>query len=150
MFAVLSFLYGCVNTVSKMLNVKAGRIFGTVNGALINYLEATVFSLVLVFLLSGGQELLPAHLRSVPLWMYLGGFCGLAAMILIIFITPKTQVLLSSILTLVGNLSGALVMDFFLFAGQMSLMKIAGLLLILSGAGWIQWQKEKNRENAAK
>ena len=148
MAVIISVIHGCMNTVNKMLNVKAGRVFGAVNGALVNYVEATLLSLILIFLVSGGSELLPAHIAEVPFWVYLGGVCGVAALVVIIFITPKTHVVLSSILTLVGNLLGAVVMDWLLFEGKLNLMKIIGIFLILCGAGWIEWQKEKKSKSA--
>lgn len=141
---VLAFLYGCMDTVCKMLNVKAGRIFGPVNGSLFNYLEATVCSFVLMLLLSGGAELSLAHIASVPYWVYLGGILGVIAMVIIIFATPKTNVILATILAMLGNLGGALMMDYFLFEGKISLLKIAGLVLILTGAAWIGRQKQQS------
>ena len=44
-FYITAVANGFLNTVNKMVNVKAGECLGTANGALINYVEATIISL---------------------------------------------------------------------------------------------------------
>ena len=46
-FYITAVANGFLNTVNKMVNVKAGECLGTANGALINYVEATILSLCL-------------------------------------------------------------------------------------------------------
>lgn len=139
-YLVIAMCIGVANAVNRAINVRAGQVFGTANGALINYLEATILALALVFLTGKGAELAPAHMAQVPLWVYLGGVAGLIAMVLIIFATPRTNALITAILTLAGNLGMSLVLDY-LFYGMFSWQKIAGITLILCGAAWIEWQK---------
>lgn len=134
---IVAFLNGFCNSINKMMNVKAGQVFGTANGALINYIEATFLSFVLIFLTGKGAELSAQNVSGVPLWAYLGAVCGLAAMVLLIVGTLRTNVLLSSILTLVGNLGAALVLDY-LFYGIFSWWKVLGIALILLGTTWIE------------
>ena len=134
---IVAFLNGFCNSINKMMNVKAGQVFGTANGALINYIEATFLSFVLIFLTGKGAELSAQNVSGVPLWAYLGAVCGLAAMVLLIVGTLRTNVLLSSILTLVGNLGAALVLDY-LFYGIFSWWKVLGISLILLGTTWIE------------
>ena len=134
---IVAFLNGFCNSINKMMNVKAGQVFGTANGALINYIEATFLSFVLIFLTGKGAELSAQNVSGVPLWAYLGAVCGLAAMVLLIVGTLRTNVLLSSILTLVGNLGAALVLDY-LFYGLFSWWNVLGIALILLGTTWIE------------
>lgn len=134
---ITALLHGFCNSINKMMNVKAGQAFGTANGALINYAEATFLSLALVFLTGNRAELSPGNFTQVPAWAYLGSVCGLIAMVLLIIGTQRTNVLLSSILTLVGNLGAALVLDY-LFFGIFSWWKVAGIALILLGTTWIE------------
>ena len=134
---IVAFFNGFFNSINKMMNVKAGQVFGTANGALINYIEATFLSFVLIFLTGKGAELSAQNVSGVPLWAYLGAVCGLAAMVLLIVGTLRTNVLLSSILTLVGNLGAALVLDY-LFYGIFSWWKVLGIALILLGTTWIE------------
>ena len=47
-YYLTALLNGFFNSINRMTNVRAGKLFGTANGALINYVEATVLSLLLV------------------------------------------------------------------------------------------------------
>lgn len=144
---IVAFFNGFFNSINKMMNVKAGQLFGTANGALINYIEATFLSLALLFLTGKGAELSAENMARAPLWVYLGAVCGLLAMVLLIVGTLRTNVLLSSILTLVGNLGAAAVLDY-LFYGIFSWYKIAGIALILLGTTWIEKTGQAAKQNA--
>ena len=139
-YYIVAVLNGFFNSINKMMNVKAGQVFGTANGSLINYFEATVLSLALVYMTGNGQELSASYMMTVPIWAYLGGVSGLVAMVLIIIGTLRTNVLISSILTLVGKLGAALVLDFVLY-GVFSWWKVLGIFMILVGVGWIEKTK---------
>lgn len=144
---IVAFFNGFFNSINKMMNVKAGQVFGTANGALINYIEATFLSLALLFLTGKGAELSAENMARAPLWVYLGAVCGLLAMVLLIVGTLRTNVLLSSILTLVGNLGAAAVLDY-LFYGIFSWYKIAGIALILLGTTWIEKTGQAAKQSA--
>ena len=144
-YYIAAFVNGFFNSVNKMMNVKAGQCFGTAKGSLINYVEATLLSLALVCMTASPSELSPAHVFSVPAWVYLGAVCGLVAMVLIIVGTLHTHVLVSSILALVGNLGMALVLDY-VFYGVFSWLRVAGILLILLGITWIEKSKTSQKE----
>ena len=96
-----------------------------------------------MFITGKGAELSPAHMASVPLWVYLGGVAGLLAMVLIITGTPRTNVFISTILTLAGNLGMSLVLDY-LFYEMFSWKRVVGVCLVLTGAAWIEWQKSEH------
>lgn len=146
-YYITAFLNGFFNSVNRMTNVKAGQVFGTGNGALINYIEATFLSLALVFLTGNGAELAWGHIVSVPFWVYLGSVCGLIAQILQIIGTLHTHAMISSILTLVGNLGAATVLDYFFF-GIFSIWKVLGIALILSGTALIERAKARQKQDA--
>lgn len=55
-YYLTALLNGFFNSINRMTNVRAGKLFGTANGALINYVEATVLSLLLVFVLKTGRS----------------------------------------------------------------------------------------------
>ena len=52
-YYLTALINGFFNSVNRMTNVRAGKLFGTANGALINYVEATVLSLLLMLVLTG-------------------------------------------------------------------------------------------------
>lgn len=146
LYYLTSFANGFFNSVNRMTNVRAGKIFGTANGALINYIEATVLSLLLIFVLKDGQELSWGHIVSVPWWIYLGSVCGLIAQLLQIIGTLRSNALISSVLMLVGNLGISLALDY-VFFGTFSWLRAVGLALILFGMTWVE--KEKTAPEAA-
>lgn len=144
--ALVAVCNGFFNSVNRMTNVRAGKIFGTGNGALINYVEATVLSLLLIFLLGDGPELRWGHIAAVPWWVYAGSVCGLLAQLLQIVGTLRSNALVSSILMLAGNLGISLALDY-VFYGVFRWAKVAGMLLVLCGMSWVELAKR--RENAA-
>ena len=75
-YYLTALINGFFNSVNRMTNVRAGKLFGTANGALINYVEATVLSLLLMLVLKNGKELSWGYIVSVPWWVYLGSICG--------------------------------------------------------------------------
>lgn len=140
-YILTSLANGFFNSVNRMTNVRAGKIFGTGNGALINYVQATVLSLLLIFVMRDGNELSWGHIVSVPWWVYLGSVCGLLAQLLQIIGTLRSNALISSVLMLAGNLGMSLALDY-VFYGTFSLLRAVGILLILLGMTWVEKEKK--------
>ena len=140
-YILTSLANGFFNSVNRMTNVRAGKIFGTGNGALINYVQATVLSLLLIFVMRDGNELSWGHIVSVPWWAYLGSICGLLAQLLQIIGTLRSNALISSVLMLAGNLGMSLALDY-VFYGTFSLLRAVGILLILLGMTWVEKEKK--------
>ena len=140
-YILTSLANGFFNSINRMTNVRAGKIFGTGNGALINYVQATVLSLLLIFVMRDGNELSWGHIVSVPWWVYLGSVCGLLAQLLQIIGTLRSNALISSVLMLAGNLGMSLTLDY-VFYGTFSLLRAIGILLILLGMTWVEKEKK--------
>lgn len=140
-YILTSLANGFFNSINRMTNVRAGKIFGTGNGALINYVQATVLSLLLIFVMRDGNELSWGHIVSVPWWVYLGSICGLLAQLLQIIGTLRSNALISSVLMLAGNLGMSLALDY-VFYGTFSLLRAVGILLILLGMTWVEKEKK--------
>ena len=68
-YYLTALINGFFNSINRMTNVRAGKLFGTANGALINYVEATVLSLLLMLVLKNGNELAWGHIVCVPWWV---------------------------------------------------------------------------------
>ncbi len=139
-YILTSLANGFFNSINRMTNVRAGKIFGTGNGALINYVQATVLSLLLIFVMRDGNELSWGHIVSVPWWAYLGSIGGLLAQLLQIIGTLRSNALISSVLMLAGNLGMSLALDY-VFYGTFSLLRAVGILLILLGMTWVEKEK---------
>ena len=146
-YILTSLANGFFNSINRMTNVRAGKIFGTGNGALINYVQATVLSLLLIFVMHDGNELSWGHIVSVPWWVYLGSICGLLAQLLQIIGTLRSNALISSVLMLAGNLGMSLVLDY-VFYGTFSLLRAIGILLILLGMTWVEKEKKHGADAA--
>lgn len=140
-YYLTAIINGFFNSVNRMTNVRAGKLFGTANGALINYVEATVLSLLLMLVLKNGKELAWGYIISVPWWVYLGSVCGLLAQLLQIVGTLHSNTLVSSVLMLAGNLGMSLALDY-VFYGEFSLLRAAGIFLILTGMAWVEKEKK--------
>ncbi len=144
-FYITAVANGLLNVVNKMVNVRAGQCLGTANGALINYIEASIIAFCMIFVSGNGMELDFSHIRQVPPVFYLGSICGLVAMVFLIIGTEKSGAMLSTILMLVGQLGMAVALDY-VFFGSISLQKILGIFLVVVGIAW----KEKMRQDKDK
>ena len=147
-YYLTALINGFFNSINRMTNVRAGKLFGTANGALINYVEATVLSLLLMLVLKNGSELAWGHIVCVPWWVYLGSICGLLAQLLQIVGTLRSNTLVSSILMLAGNLGMSLTLDY-VFYGTFSLLRAAGIFLLLVGMVWVEKEKKPEGQDSS-
>ena len=147
-YYLTALINGFFNSINRMTNVRAGKLFGTANGALINYVEATVLSLLLMLVLKNGNELAWGHIVCVPWWVYLGSICGLLAQLLQIVGTLRSNTLVSSILMLAGNLGMSLTLDY-VFYGTFSLLRAAGIFLLLVGMVWVEKEKKPEGQDSS-
>lgn len=145
-FYITAIANGFLNTINNMVNVKAGECLGPTNGALINYVEATILSFLLIFVSGNGAELDFSHMAEVPVLFYTGSICGLVAMIFLIVGTSRTGAMVSTILTLLGQLGMAVALDY-VFFGIFSFQRILGIFLIVAGIAWREqvkmWERRK-------
>ena len=148
-FYITAVANGFLNTVNKMVNVKAGECLGTANGALINYVEATIISLCLIFVTGNGAEMNFSHIAEVPPLFYLGSVCGLIAMIFLILGTSHTGAMASTILALLGQLGMSVALDYVFFQ-TFSWTRILGIFLITAGIAWREYIKIQDRRKQIK
>lgn len=148
-YYITAFANGLLNTVNKMVNVKAAECLGTTNGAFINYAEATILSFCFIYILGDGTELSFSHMAEVPLLFYMGSICGLVAMILLIVGTGQTGAMASTILTLLGQLGMSVTLDY-VFFHTFRVQRIMGIFLIILGITWRESVKIKQRRKQFK
>lgn len=135
-YFVFAFFYGVVNVVNKMVNVQSKKHLGIASGTLLNYIEASMITL-LIILFSGRSGFVIEQMPQVPPLYYFGGVFSVFALVLIIIGTEKTQVVLSTTMVLAGQLTVSVIMDA-LFFDRFSLYRVAGILLILAGSFYNQ------------
>jgi len=130
----LAFVNGCATVISKMINYRCTKILGTNNGSLVNYVVASVLSLILLFVSSKSGIDFYAFTEA-PWWMYLGGAFGIVAFIISMITLNKLKVMESTILLLVGQLTAGILFDAFVFR-NISIGKILGIVLVAIGIIW--------------
>ena len=101
-----------------------------------------------MLVLKNGNELAWGHIVCVPWWVYLGSICGLLAQLLQIVGTLRSNTLVSSILMLAGNLGMSLTLDY-VFYGTFSLLRAAGIFLLLVGMVWVEKEKKPEGQDSS-
>ena len=130
----VAFLNGCACVVSNMINYRCTKVLGTYNGSLVNYVVASVLSLILLAVSSHfNLDLYTA--AHTPWWMYLGGAFGIVAFILSMITLSHLKVMESTILLLVGQLTAGILFDTFAFH-NINGKKILGVLVVAIGIIW--------------
>ncbi len=131
-FIGIAFINGIINIINKMINLQAKLKLGMANGTLINYLEGTFISLLVIIIMGKSRLTNPEYLKSIPFLCFLGGFFGLLSMILILLGMSKNQISYSTIIVLVGQLGAGLLIDSIVTL-KVAPLKIAGILLVILG-----------------
>ena len=131
-FAVLATVNGVINIINKMINLQAKLRLGMANGTLINYLEASVISLLLIAFTGSTKLADLSYLTGIPFLYFLGGVFGLFSMILILRGMAATKIIYSTVIVLIGQLGTGFLIDTAI-ARQMNPFKILGILLVVIG-----------------
>lgn len=143
-YVLLSIFNGMLNVMNKMVNVQAKRHLGMLNGTLINYFEGTVISLVLLVIFGKNNELNYTLLGTIPPIYFMGGAAGLLSMIFAIKGMDKTEVILSTVMILIGQLGIGLIIDTFA-KKEFSFLKLIGIVLIIIGITLNQYSIKKQK-----
>ena len=130
----LAFVNGCATVISKMINYRCTKYLVTNNGSLVNYVVASVLSLILLLVSSRFSVDLYAF-KQAPWWLYLGGAFGIVAFIISMITLSHLKVMESTILLLVGQLTAGILFDAFVFQ-NISVKKLLGILLVAAGIIW--------------
>ncbi|MDO4650389.1 MAG: DMT family transporter [Eubacteriales bacterium] len=130
----LAFVNGCATVISKMINYRCTKVLGRDNGSLVNYVVATVVSLILL-LVTSHFHINMKSFAETPWWMYLGGAFGILAFLISMVTLSHLKVMESTILLLVGQLTASILFDIFAFH-NINLPKLLGILLVACGIIW--------------
>ena len=131
-----------------MTNVRAGKLFGTANGALINYVEATVLSLLLMLVLKNWERtgMGPYRLRPVVgvsrEYLRTAGTafadCRDAALEHVLFCLFRVLESTKAFHTLL-----------IIFSQNLSLLRAAGIFLLLVGMVWVEKEKKPEGQDSS-
>jgi len=131
LYILLSFLTGIAIVINMMLNGKLAEREGMINGVIINYLMATISSIILCTIMI---KSIPSYstIRSIPLPYFTGGFIGVLTTYLFNIIVPKIPALYVVILRFIGQLLTSAVIDY-IYLDTFSQGKVIGGVLFLIG-----------------
>lgn len=130
-YIFLCFLTGVSIVINMMLNGKLAQREGMINGVIINYLMATLSSILLCVLMINS---LPSYsaIKSIPLPYVLGGFIGVLTTYLFNIIVPKIPAVYVVILRFIGQMLASALIDY-IYLGVFSQGKVIGVMLFLIG-----------------
>jgi len=114
-----------------MLNGKVSQKEGMINGVIINYLMATISSILLCAIMINSM---PSYssIKSIPIPYFLGGFIGVLTTYMFNIIVPKVPAVYVVILRFIGQMLASAVIDY-IYLGIFSQGKVIGGLLFLIG-----------------
>lgn len=131
MYVFLSFLTGITIVINMMLNGKLAQREGMINGVYINYIMATISSVILCGVM---LKAIPDFtvIRQVPMLYFLGGIIGVITTYLFNIIVPKVSAVYVVILRFIGQMLTSAIIDY-IFLGIFSKGKLIGGILFLIG-----------------
>ena len=142
----VAFVNGCATVISKMINYRCTKVLGTNNGSLVNYVVASVLSLILLLVSSHFKVDLYAYAQA-PWWLYLGGVFGIIAFLISMVTLTRLKVMESTILLLGGQLTAGILFDTFFFH-NISSKKLLGIALVAVGIIWDNRISSAEREKS--
>ncbi|MEA4972587.1 MAG: DMT family transporter [Candidatus Metalachnospira sp.] len=148
-YIIVAVAIGVLGVFNKMVNVKASECLGNVNGTFINYLEATIISLIAILCTGHMNEITIDYVKTVPTYLYLGSITGLIALILLVIGTKRSTVMISTVVVLIGQLSTSIVLDHIFFHENFSLLKVLGIFFVITGMTFRQRIIKKANINEA-
>lgn len=130
-YIFLSFLTGVTIVINMMLNGKVAQKEGMINGVIINYLMATISSILLCAIMINSM---PSYssIKSIPIPYFLVGFIGVLTTYMFNIIVPKVPAVYVVILRFIGQMLASAVIDY-IYLGIFSQGKVIGGLLFLIG-----------------
>jgi len=131
-FIGIAVFNGIINIINKMINLQAKLKLGTANGTLINYLEGTVISLLIMLFMGTSKLTDLSYLRTIPALYFFGGLFGSLSMVLILIGMAKNQISYSTIIVLIGQLGAGLLIDS-IVTQKIVPVKIIGIVLVIIG-----------------
>lgn len=130
-YIFLSFLTGITIVINMMLNGKLAQREGMINGVIINYLMATISSVILCAIMI---KSIPSYstISTIPLPYFLGGLIGVLTTYMFNLIVPKVPAVYVVILRFIGQMLASAVIDY-IYLDIFSKGKIIGGVLFLLG-----------------
>ena len=134
MFIILAFFSGSISFLNMILASKVSNETGMIRGIFHNFLWATLFSLIGLFIFEPNSELF-VDLDKVPLIYYTGGLLGIIINFIFNKAIPKVSSVYLVILRFIGQLLIGCTIDY-LYFHIFSLGKFLGLIFFALGLAY--------------
>ncbi|MBY6939424.1 DMT family transporter, partial [Clostridium botulinum] len=120
-YILMSILTGVIIVICRILNTKLSEEIGLIESSYFNYFTAAITSILLFFIMR--EKFVCTSLSTVPFYAYLGGFLGVAIVVLNSVVTPKMSAFYVTLLIFVAQLFTGVALDW-LISRQFPLSKI--------------------------
>lgn len=133
-YIIAAIISGAAVLIARIVNSMLAEKIGVFQGTFFNNLTGLIVSFMLMFI--SGDALVTSELLSQTSWyMYLGGVLGVAVVSVSSFMTPKMSAFYFTLFSFVGQLFGAVLIDY-VTTGTFSVPKAAGGILVLAGLSY--------------
>lgn len=131
MYIFFSFLTGTLIVISMMLNGELSKKIGVINSVIINYLMATITSIILCFTMINSISNC-SLISNINLIYFLGGAIGISTTYLFNVIVHKVSAVYTVILRFIGQMFTSAIIDY-VYLNTFSIGKLIGCILFLIG-----------------
>lgn len=143
LFALMLFI-GVVLSLHLSMNAQVGVILK--NSRMANAIFWTIGAITAIIIgLSGWDPAVFAHIKDVPVWLFIAGAMGAALVFGIAWTIPQIGAGTAFVLMIAGQVIAGMIFSHFGLLGspvdRISLIKILGVLLLISGVGIITFAK---------
>jgi transporter family-2 protein len=137
-YMLAAIVVGTLIAAQPPLNAILARAVGNAFGATAISIAVAFITILVLLLFTGSGNITRESLASVPWWVYLAGTVGAIFVGSGVVIAPVTGALVFFVCIVAGQLLGSLLADHFgafgLQVREVSLWRLAGLGLVLTGA----------------
>lgn len=152
---ILGFLAGVGLPIQTSVNTRLRRKVGSpFNAALVSFLVGLLFLSALLLVTGQGLHIPFAQLLNEPVWIWIGGICGVVFLTGNILLFPKLGGVQTVVLPVLGQILMGLTIDNFgLFYSQqtsLTVFRIAGAVLVLLGVVLVSTAKESKAERSSR
>lgn len=131
MFVLLSIVTGMIFILIKSLNMMLGHEVGIYKSNITNHVTGTIGALIFVLLFVRNSSFRPDHLLNIGIYPLIGGLLGATFVTLSNYTLPKTKVLISTLLILVGQTVASIIIDYINLGKLVSINTFIGTLMIV-------------------
>lgn len=137
---------GVLSATQVAINGHLGRVVGSsIKGALISFIVGTLLLLIVCLVLKithPSPQKVEKTAHKNPWWIWLGGIVGGFSILLNVYLSGNIGTGMTVILIVIGATTGGLLVDqfgmFYSDKKPMNLMKIAGIVIMITGACMIK------------